>query len=42
MPAEARMQFCDQLRAVGFAEVTALNKSSSPSDAVEPGSRVAA
>jgi uncharacterized protein involved in exopolysaccharide biosynthesis len=42
MPAEARMQFCDQLRAVGFAEVSALNKPSSPSDAVEPGSRVAA
>lgn len=42
MPAEARMQFCDQLRAVGFAEVTALSRPSSPSDIVEPGSRVAA
>jgi uncharacterized protein involved in exopolysaccharide biosynthesis/Mrp family chromosome partitioning ATPase len=42
MPAEARIQFCDQLKAVGFAEVTALSRPSSPSDIVEPGSRVAA
>jgi uncharacterized protein involved in exopolysaccharide biosynthesis/Mrp family chromosome partitioning ATPase len=42
MPAEARTQFCDQLRAVGFDEVIALSQPSSPSDIVEPGSRVAA
>jgi Mrp family chromosome partitioning ATPase len=42
MPADARAQFSDQLKAVGFAEVTVLSQPSSPSDVVEPGSRVAA
>jgi uncharacterized protein involved in exopolysaccharide biosynthesis/Mrp family chromosome partitioning ATPase len=42
MPTDARAQFSDQLRAVGFAEVTVLSRPSSPSDVVEPGSRVAA
>jgi Mrp family chromosome partitioning ATPase len=42
MPTDARAQFGDQLKAVGFAEVTVLSQPSSPSDAVEPGSRVAA
>ena len=33
---------CDQLRAVGFSEVTMLSKPCQPSDAVEPGPRVVA
>jgi tyrosine-protein kinase Etk/Wzc len=40
--AEACSEFCDQLRAVGFAEVTMLSKPSLPSDVAEPGPRVAA
>src|SRR5450432_818281 len=42
MPADARILMCDQLRAVGFSEVTMLSKPSQPSDAVEPGPRVVA
>ena len=42
MAAEARTLMCDQLRAVGFSDVTMLSKPSQPSDAVEPGPRVAA
>jgi hypothetical protein len=33
---------CDQLKAVGFSEVTTLSKPSQPSDAIEAGPRVAA
>jgi tyrosine-protein kinase Etk/Wzc len=42
MAQDARALMCDQLRAVGFAEVTMLNKPCQPSDAVEPGPRVVA
>ena len=42
MAAEARTLMCDQLKAVGFAEVTMLSKPVQPSDAVEPGPRVVA
>jgi polysaccharide biosynthesis transport protein len=42
MPADARSVMCEQLRAVGFADVTMLSKSVQPSDAVEPGPRVVA
>jgi polysaccharide biosynthesis transport protein len=42
MAAEARTQMCDQLRAVGFSEVTMLSKPVQPSDAVDPGPRVVA
>jgi succinoglycan biosynthesis transport protein ExoP len=42
MAADARALMCDQLRAVGFTEVTMLSKPSQPSDAVEPGPRVVA
>jgi succinoglycan biosynthesis transport protein ExoP len=42
MAADARTAMCDQLRAVGFAEVTMLSKPSQPSDDVEPGPRVVA
>jgi succinoglycan biosynthesis transport protein ExoP len=42
MAADARKVMCDQLRAVGFAEVTMLSKPAQPSDAVEPGPRVVA
>jgi uncharacterized protein involved in exopolysaccharide biosynthesis len=42
MAADARTLMCDQLRAVGFSEVTMLSKASQPSDAVEPGPRVVA
>jgi polysaccharide biosynthesis transport protein len=38
----ARALMCDQLRAVGFAEVTMLSKPCEYSDAVEPGPRVVA
>jgi polysaccharide biosynthesis transport protein len=42
MASDARALMCDQLRAVGFAEVTMLSKPCQPSDAVEPGPRVVA
>jgi hypothetical protein len=42
MAADARTLMCNQLRAVGFSEVTMLSKPSQPSDAVEPGPRVVA
>ena len=40
MAADARTLMCDQLRAVGFSEVTMLSRPAQPSDAVEPGPRV--
>jgi succinoglycan biosynthesis transport protein ExoP len=42
MPADARSLMCEQLRAVGFSEVTMLSQSTQPSDAVEPAPRVVA
>jgi uncharacterized protein involved in exopolysaccharide biosynthesis len=42
MAADARTLMCDQLRAVGFSEVTMLSKPAQPSDAVEPAPRVVA
>jgi polysaccharide biosynthesis transport protein len=42
MATEARNLMCDQLRAVGFSEVTMLSKPSQPSDALEAGPRVVA
>jgi succinoglycan biosynthesis transport protein ExoP len=42
MSADDRALMCDQLRAVGFSDVTMLSKPSQPSDAVEPGPRVVA
>ena len=42
MMPDARTLMCDQLRAVGFANVTMLSKPSQPSDAVEHGPRVVA
>jgi Mrp family chromosome partitioning ATPase len=42
MAADARNLMCDQLRAVGFNEVTMLSKPALPSDAVDPGPRVVA
>ena len=42
MTADARTLMCDQLKAVGFSDVTMLSKPSQPSDAVEPGPRVVA
>ena len=42
MAADARALMCDQLRAVGFGEVTMLSKPAQPSDAVETGPRVVA
>jgi polysaccharide biosynthesis transport protein len=42
MAADARALMCDQLRAVGFSQVTMLSKPAQPSDAVEPGPRVVA
>src|SRR6185295_7058460 len=42
MTPEARAQMCDQLRAVGFFEVTMLSKPCQASDAVEPDPRVVA
>ena len=33
---------CDQLKAVGFSEVTMLSKPAQPADAVEPAPRVVA
>jgi polysaccharide biosynthesis transport protein len=42
MANDARALMCDQLRAVGFSEVTMLSKPCQASDAVEPGPRVVA
>jgi succinoglycan biosynthesis transport protein ExoP len=42
MAQDARALMCDQLRAVGFFEVTMLSKACQASDAVEPGPRVVA
>jgi MinD-like ATPase involved in chromosome partitioning or flagellar assembly len=42
MAADARTLMCDQLKAVGFADVTMLSQSLQPSDSVEPGPRVVA
>ena len=42
MTSEARAQMCDQLRAVGFSEVTMLSKPCEASDAVEPDPHVVA
>ncbi|WP_334388047.1 GumC family protein [Bradyrhizobium sp. AZCC 2262] len=42
MAQDARALMCDQLRAVGFSEVTMLSKPCQDSDAVEPGPRVVA
>ena len=42
MTNEARALMCDQLKAVGFSEVTMLSKPCQPSDAVEQGPRVVA
>jgi succinoglycan biosynthesis transport protein ExoP len=42
MAADARRLMYDQLRAVGFSEVTMLSKPWQPSDEVEPGPRVVA
>jgi succinoglycan biosynthesis transport protein ExoP len=42
MTADARSLMGDQLRAVGFSEVTMLSKPAQPSDAVDPGPRVVA
>jgi succinoglycan biosynthesis transport protein ExoP len=42
MAADARTLMCDQLRAVGFSEVTMLSQPAQPSDAVEHGLRVVA
>ena len=39
MSADARTQMRDQLRAVGFTDVTMLSKPVLPSDAIEPGPR---
>ena len=36
MAADARTLMCDQLKAVGFSEVTMLSRPAQPSDAVEP------
>jgi succinoglycan biosynthesis transport protein ExoP len=42
MAPDARALMCDQLKAVGFSEVTMLSKPCQASDAVEPGPRVVA
>jgi Mrp family chromosome partitioning ATPase len=42
MTDDARTLMCDQLRAVGFSDVTMLSKPPQPPYAVEPGPRVAA
>jgi polysaccharide biosynthesis transport protein len=40
MAAEARNLMCDQLKGVGFSDVTMLSQPSLPSDGVDPGPRV--
>jgi len=42
MESDARMLMCDQLRAVGFSEVTMLEKPRQAFDEIEPGPRVVA
>jgi tyrosine-protein kinase Etk/Wzc len=42
MAADARNAMCDQLKAVGFDDVTMLSRPMLPSDAVDPGPRVVA
>jgi succinoglycan biosynthesis transport protein ExoP len=42
MAADARTVMCDQLRAVGFSEVTMLSRPAQPSGAIESGPRVVA
>ena len=42
MAAEARNLMCDQLKGVGFSDVTMLSQPSLPSDGVDPGPRVVA
>jgi Mrp family chromosome partitioning ATPase len=42
MAPAARTMMCDQLRAVGFSEVTMLSKPVQPSNTIEPGPRVVA
>ena len=42
MAADARTVMCDQLKAVGFSEVTMLSRPAQPEDAVEPAPRVVA
>ena len=42
MAPDARALMCDQLRAVGFSEVTMLSEPCQPPDAIEPGPRVVA
>lgn len=42
MAPDARTLMCDQLRAVGFSDVTMLSKPVQPSNAIEPGPRVVA
>jgi len=42
MSAADRALMCEQLKAVGFSEVTMLSQPSQPSDAIEPGPRVVA
>ena len=42
MADDARTLMCDQLKAVGFGEVTRLSKPSEPSNALESGPPVAA
>jgi polysaccharide biosynthesis transport protein len=42
MSVEARELMCDQLKAVGFSDVTMLSQPARPADAAEPGPRVVA
>ncbi|MDR3388963.1 MAG: exopolysaccharide transport family protein, partial [Rudaea sp.] len=42
MAADARTLMCEQLKAVGFGEVTMLSEPAQPCDAVDPGPRVVA
>jgi hypothetical protein len=42
MAADARNLMCDELKAVGFSDVTMLSQPALPSDAVDPGPRVVA
>jgi hypothetical protein len=42
MATDARRTMCEQLKAVGFGDVTMLSKPVLPSDAVDPSLRVVA